>query len=300
MRNWRPAFLRMLLLFGLLSGCSPVAWSQDSSPPTDAPLTNADVIRMTQLKFGDSVVIAKIKASSCRFDIGMEALSKLKEAGVSDSIIQVMVEVGAAHNAATEAKSKEAPPVDPNDPRTPHPAGIYWLSKEARDKGLVQLEPTVYSGGKTGGVLASAMTYGLAKTKWKAVVRSKQANQRIAEEKPEFWFYFESATHGLGHGGAYWIAGATSPNEFVLAKMNVKKDERELVVGEWNAFGASTGTRSKDTVAMRIEKIAPGIYRVIAENPLPPGEYCFFYAGGTAAMGVSGGRLFDFGIYPAK
>ncbi len=57
-------------------------------------------------------------------------------------------------------------------------------------------------------------------------------------------------------------------NEFVLAKLLAKKNERELVVGEANLFGGSSGTQPKDTVELKIERVAPGVYK-----SLPKGQY---------------------------
>jgi len=159
----------------------------------------------------------------------------------------------------------------------------------------VQLEPSVYSQGKTGGMFKSAMTYGIAKSKWKAVVRNPGATLRITDPNPEFWFYFEQTAHGLSYSGTFF-GGASSPNEFVLVKMDRKKHERELIVGEWGVTGAEMGTRGKDTVPYEFEKVDPGVYRVWPGHALPPGEYCFFYAGTAMGMGMTGGKLFDFGI----
>lgn len=263
-------------------------------------LTNDLVLKMVAAKFGDQIILSKIHTSTCKFDTSIEAILKLKEAGVSDTVIQAMVEASARTNAeANDAASKNVPSADPNDPATPHEPGIYWLPKEKREKQMVQLEPSVYSQGKTGGMFASAVTYGIAKAKWKAVVRGGRSNLRISEEKPEFWFYFEVTTHGLSQSG-YFFSGASSPNEFILARMSKKSKERELVVGEFGALGSSTGTRSKDVVDFEFKKIAPGIYRVTPNQPLQPGEYCFFYAGANMAMGMTGGKLFDFGVDAAK
>ena len=71
-------------------------------------------------------------------------------------------------------------------------------------------------------------------------------------------------------------------------------------MGEFGAFGGSSGTRSQDTIDIAIERLSGGIYRVKAAAPLEPGEYCFFYAGGVSTLGLGtagGGKLFDFGIY---
>lgn len=259
-------------------------------------LTNNDVIQMVQAKLGDAVIVAKIKSSPCKFDTSTDALIKLKEAGVSDAVLQAMAEAGVA---SAPAPSASTPPPDPDDPLSPHESGIYYVHPNPGGRRMVQLEPTVYSGGKTGGLFKSAMTYGIAKAKWKAVVRGNRANLRLTESRPTFYFYFEEKGSSLSYSGTF-LAAASSPNEFILARMESKKDERQLITGEMGALGASTGTRSKDTVPFDTQKIRPGVYRVQPRSDMEPGEYCFFYAGSTQAMGMTGGKLFDFGINPAE
>jgi hypothetical protein len=52
-------------------------------------------------------------------------------------------------------------------------------------------------------------------------------------------------------------------------------------------------------VDLKIERIAPGVYRVTPAERLGPGEFCFFYASGVSVMGASTpGKLFDFGVDP--
>ena len=170
-------------------------------------------------------------------------------------------------------------------------------------EGLVPLEPTVFSQGKSGGLFASAMTFGLAKAKWKAIVRGARAELRTSIQQPVFHFHFEDKSSGLGNTGGFagWVASASSPNEFVLVQMYEKPDRRELVVGEYNAFGSSTGTRSEDTVPLKIERLAPGVYRVTPTEPLGGGEFCFFYAAGAATLGGGvTGKPFDFGVDPPR
>lgn len=68
-------------------------------------------------------------------------------------------------------------------------------------------------------------------------------------------------------------------------------------MGEFGVFGATSGTRSKDTIDLKIEKMSGGAYRVTPAVPLAPGEYCFFYAAGSSTSGAGTvGKLFDFGI----
>ena len=298
---------------------------QPSKAARPARMTNQDVIDLAAAGLSEPLIIAAIRrASNPDFDLTPKGLLALKKASVSEPIIAVMLDPAgsiqpepAARSVGTRPLPKPppggAPPpqpaattatavsvVPPGDPEAVHPPGIYVdLGRDAG--GLVQLEANRYSGGKTGGVFKSIVTAGIAKAKWKATVSGPRANQRLATPTPIFYFYFEVTNAGLsGAGGGQDAAAATSPNEFVLARFTATRAARELVVGEVGSYGASTGTRAEDTVDVRIEKLAPGAYRVTPVVPLGPGEYCIFHAGAMAAVGGPGGgtmgRLFDFGV----
>ena len=186
---------------------------------------------------------------------------------------------------------------DPDDPLAPHDSGIYVQVPDAAPGArLVPLEPTVFAQTKTGNMLATAMTYGIKKAKFKAVARGRTASLRIRDVHPVFYFYFERKGSGDAFSG--WMAGASSPNEFILAKMDQTDKERELIVGEFGAFGGSMGTRSEDTLDLKIERLRTGVYKVTVGAALEfGGEYCLFYAAGSQALGAgAAGKLFDFGI----
>ncbi len=65
-----------------------------SAPATQAAqkpvngLTNADVIRMVEAKLGDDLIISKIKSSASDFDTSIDAILKLKAAGVGEAVIR--------------------------------------------------------------------------------------------------------------------------------------------------------------------------------------------------------------------
>ena len=70
-------------------------------PPPTGQLTNNDVVRMVKAGLGDGIILSKIKTSPSSFDTSVDALVKLKEAGVSDPVIQAMHDAQEATNAAT-------------------------------------------------------------------------------------------------------------------------------------------------------------------------------------------------------
>lgn len=277
----RSRFLVALVLVVLSGAVSGV-----SSQGVQKVLTNSDVLQLVKMGMSPEIVLAAIRgAGKTEFDVSAQGLLSLKQAGVPDAVVMAMMNTGLSHN--------------PDDVATPRHPGIYIDVGETKPT-LIPLEPAVFSQGKSGGFLKSALTYGIAKMKWKAVVRSQRANLRTRNGQPTFYFYFENRTVGLAPGVfSMLLGGATSPNEFVLAKVTVKKDSRELVVGEMGAFGGSSGARSEDTVEFSVERLSPGAYRVRPTRPLFVGEYCFFYGGGGSSMGMGGPsmqRIFDFGV----
>lgn len=262
-------------------------------------LTNEDVIQLVGLGLSDDVIIDKIYAADAtQFDTSVEALKTLKADKVPDSVLRAMINPRPI--AATPSAAAAAPKADPNDPSSPHDPGIYMYVKGKNGLELDMLEPTVYSQGKSGGVFKSAMTYGIAKVNWKAVVRGAHANSRSGDSGVAFYFYFEEVNAGLSHAS---FGGTTTPNEFTLLKFETKGDTRETIVLKANAFGASSGTDDKANVPFTFSKLRAGVYKVVPNVPLQPGEYCFLSSSGTGTFGAGSAgatRLFDFGIFPPR
>jgi len=256
-------------------------------------LTNQSVVEMVQQRLPEEVIITKIQTSKTKFDVSTDGLIFLNKAGVAPNIIKTMMTPGNSMAAV-------APAGDPNDPLADHEPGIYIYYKTSGGKRqLVELEPTVYTEGKSGGVFKSAMTYGIAKMKWKAVVRSPHAAVSTIDQDAVFYFYFEEKGAGLSHAGF----GTSTPNEFTLLRLEVKNQERETTVMQMNAFGSQSGSQDSATVTFSFTKLRPGVYKVTPNVPLHPGEYCFLSAqlGGAFAPGAAAAnRLFDFGIIPAE
>jgi hypothetical protein len=263
-------------------------------------MTNEDVIEMVSLGLTDDLVVDKIHAAAATdFDTSIASLKALKVAKVSDTVIRAMINPRSTVAAPSAAVGQTgATSTNPDDPNSPHDPGIYMYAETRDGVHLVMLEPTVYSQGKSGGTFASAMTYGIAKVKWKAVVRGAHANVRSSDNKMVFYFYFEESNAGLSHAS---FGGTTTPNEFTLLKFDEKSDSRETVVMQANAFGSSSGTDEKASTAFTFTKIRPGVYKVSPNAPLKPGEYCFLSSSSTGA-GASGAgaagasRLFDFAV----
>jgi len=57
---------------------------------------------LAEAKLGDDLIISKIKTSASDFDTSIDAILKLKAAGLSEAIIRAMVEAGAAGRCPNE------------------------------------------------------------------------------------------------------------------------------------------------------------------------------------------------------
>jgi hypothetical protein len=78
---------------------SPNSRSRTASDATDdrkiasgAVLTNADILQMQKAGLSDEITLNTISSSPANFDVGPQDLIRLKEAGVSDKIINAMVQ----------------------------------------------------------------------------------------------------------------------------------------------------------------------------------------------------------------
>jgi hypothetical protein len=90
----------------------------DPFPPPDSdengtaslPPGNRDVIEMTDAKLEDSTILAAIAANDLRFDVSPRALVAMKEAGVSDKVIEAMIATETAGKKAAVAVKPAATP----------------------------------------------------------------------------------------------------------------------------------------------------------------------------------------------
>ena len=270
-------------------------------------MNNDAVIKLVKAGLSDDLIVTTINSSPGAYDTSANGLIALKEAGASDRVVSavLMRNSAAPPNASGPAPANSNLPstaaagVDPDDPSAPHEAGIYIYSASApTGSKMTMLEPNVYTQGKTGGVFASAMTYGIAKVKMKAVLRGAHANARVQDSQPIFYFYFEQTSAGLSNASGIF-GGTTTPNEYTLLKFDIKGETRETMIGSANVFGASGGTDDKAVTAFSYTKLRPGVYKVVLNGALEPGEYGFISSGGSVAVGPMGGttnsRVFDFG-----
>lgn len=313
----RCSVIALVLCLGLIPlTCS--AGAQDAAKP----VTPDDVLTMMSAGLSDSIILTKIHQHNKPMDLSTDDLVRLKKAKVSDAIISELMDPSVVPVASAAPATVVVNPLlgnagpasgatpgagdmagDPNDPMSAHDSGIYVYSTGHDGKPLMtELERTAYQGAKTGGMFTSAMTYGIAKAKSKAIISGKAASIRVGDPMPVFYFYFDQKSAGLSSSSYFSGQNISNPSQFALIRLDTDKNSRSAEIGEFSMWGASSGNNQKDVVAFTSEKLKPGLYRVKLSAGLKAGEYCFMaapaatssYAGAVGA--TSSHDLFDFGV----
>ena len=84
----------------------------------EAPLTNEDIVRLSETGFADAVIGAKIAGATANFDTSVDALVALKDAGVSDGVVTAMI------TASTTTPTGDASKPNPAEQRAPPSAAM--------------------------------------------------------------------------------------------------------------------------------------------------------------------------------
>jgi hypothetical protein len=278
-------FITFLLVFFFLKANSQ---NQQES------ITNEAIIELHKAHLSKEIIISKINASRCTFNLSIDALVALKKAGIPDEIIQAMVLKDAPKDGIT--KSSVTTPFDNLSP------GIYLLDSVADD--FLQIEPAVITNRKSDGL---GDIFGPLNTRKKAVLDGKASKQKITSHKPVFIFVFDTTTPGFSNYenstnifGLQTSTNVQSPNEFVLLILTPVKNSREFIIGKQNSFGASSGVDNKAKLSFSFKKMKPGVYRVTIDKPLPTGEYGFMIATASSSTfifdPVFNQKVYDFSV----
>jgi hypothetical protein len=290
-------------------------------------LTNESIIQMVAAGVDRELIDLKLQNTASAFDLSSTGMVRLTEQKVPTALIRKMmapmpavsentaaipvreptaraaVKEDIAEPAKRESRAERNERIKANETEVrstkaplahmPTEPGI-WM--RASDIPLTILEPNDYGGAKSDGNIGSAFSGGMARRKIKAIISSAEAAIHTADDAAEFYFVFEAQTSTKGVPFQGWSCGMSSPNQFVLLKMDKKKNSREVTLASAGAFGAQSGTDEKQVVPIAFTRIRPGLYRVYPKNPLAPGQYGFFTAALTGPGAPCGTRLFDFGV----
>jgi hypothetical protein len=119
--------------------------TQSRRSSDDKPLTNADVVRMSKNGFSDDAIITTIHNNKTKFDLSVDALIALKNAGITERVISVMqagqgmARVPQSRSAVTQEDRPAPPAVTTSPPRLEQPYVLVVLGGKTQP---LPLEPT--------------------------------------------------------------------------------------------------------------------------------------------------------------
>jgi hypothetical protein len=105
--------------------------TQPSSPPKNPLLTNAEIVKMVKAGLQDSTILSVISASDSDFDVSVDGLLALKEAGVSAPVMDAML----------AAKSKKRSPPPATLAASASPSGVMPQSTMTQGYGSTAMTP---------------------------------------------------------------------------------------------------------------------------------------------------------------
>ena len=260
---------------------APVPVTPSAQPPgaTEAPLTNADVVKLCKLDLGDQVVIAKInQAKAVDFKLDTDSLVALKQDGVSKDVITAML------NRATAPQVQSGPTTGPARGAGGSPGALPAGLPNAGDEGVLlrtsEREIRLQS------------VQGDLSTTWAYVAMltfldfpGLRADLRITDRRP-----------------TVLVRSSKSPKGrvfLVKCESNKKDNDRSVKVGRARLFSQKTwSTPDSDwTVAFDTKELSDSTWEITPKQDLKPGEYGVLFRGGFyGILGGSQGELFDFGV----
>ncbi len=276
------------------------AKSEAASAARPQGLTVDSVVAMVQGGLSEDLIIARIRREDKAFDLSPEEMIKLKQSGVSEAILMVMLNPraeitkpaipapAASSTPATSPAPEGNPPAPPAaqspapvsaDAPIPDEQGVYWAKG---GKELIRVEGKAVSNLRTGSTLASRMTLGIKRNRVNAQLKGARSENRLKEKQPIFYLF---------------LPEEASVGDYLLVRMAQRLDVRQIEIGQSTFWKQQSGVDHFKEVEFTHTRIKPRLYRVVPTRELDPGEYGFLVAAGIELKKPTG-RIYDFGIDP--
>jgi hypothetical protein len=244
---------------------------------------------MARLKFDDATIIKTIQVSDANFDLSVAALVKLKDQGVSQTVIQAMLAGGSTKKeirtstvTSTGSRTASEKPVE-----LPNELGVFVRQKDT----LVTIEPEIVNW-KTGGVIKQYVTLGADRGHINGTVNRPHSRLDLTWDGGR-----TSAFMGVAAPLEFYIrcSEGDSASEYQLLHFWEKGNRREFRTVTGGVFHESGGAQN-NVVDFTFDKVASRTYKIEFAN-LKVGEYGFLAPGTTASPNAaSQGKVYTFRI----
>jgi hypothetical protein len=249
------------------------------------PLTNQDVVKMVSAGLGEGLVITKLKgAAAVNFALEVDDLVALRKAGVSEKIVQAMLE--------RQSGSTWPPPSQAAGPSniSENP----WASMQ-EDMGFEFVKVALRS---NEGTIPIRILRGDVSTAGFMGIGATYMNYP--------GIHAQVRTHDRRPAILVKSSAPLSGGNYFLAKLDVDQDDgiRSLKISSAKAglkavFGKTRGAIAPDTdFTLPFDSVeeSPGIWRVTAKADLTPGEYGWYVDLGSSTQALQAAGLFGFGV----
>ncbi|HEY2860754.1 MAG TPA: hypothetical protein VGJ21_20245 [Terracidiphilus sp.] len=267
----RSLLLLLCLLVPVLA--SAQGSGSDTVGPLPAPsvkpakMTNDSVTKLAKAGLSDDLIVETVNTQPGEFTTDADSLLALKTAGVSDRVIQSMINKGRIRLTGSDPAPAAITLSDVNE------IGVYYKDKQGKwqmiDPEIVHL--------KSGGFLKSTATHGIVKEDENGHLNGRES--KLLLPRPiEFLVY---APDGVD------IA------EYELLRFRLNSNSREFRVRTGGIIH-STGGADRDEVEFKPKKIAPRTWEFTIGPETPGAEYGILPPG-TGNV-TNGGKIYTFAI----
>jgi hypothetical protein len=258
-------------------------------------LNNDSVIKMVKAGLSDDVIVATINANPGAYDASPDGLIALKQAGVTNKVIDAIVAKSTASGPDSAppdaAPSSSAPPEPPAPPQfAPLPPGVDNIGAYYRDSGgnwqPLPAEVVIF---QSGGLVKHVASAGLVKEDLNGLVGGMRS--RLVVSTP-ITFILQ-------------VPPGRTASDYELIHLHVVNNNRQFQSVAGGLIHDSSSSL-RDEIDFSSKQIGPSAYEIVLNNGLGEGEFGFLAPQGTGAgtgtdtgspkTPASSGQIFTFAI----
>ena len=249
-------------------------------------LKNDSVIKMVKAGLTDDAIVATINANPGAFDASPDGLIALKQAGVSNKVIDAIVAKSTA--SAPDSAPPDAAPSAPAPPQfAPLPPGVDNIGAYYKDSGgnwqPLPAEVVIF---QSGGLVKHVASAGLMKEDLNGLVGGMRS--RLVVSTPVTFILH--------------VAQGRTASDYELIHLHVVSNNRQFQSVAGGLIHDSSTSSLRDEIDFSSKQIGPSAYQVVLNNGLGDGEFGFLAPqdmggdAGSPKSPASSGQIFTFAI----
>ncbi len=261
-----------------------------SSLTAQQALNNDSVIKMVKAGLTDDAIVATINANPGAFDASPDGLIALKQAGVSNKVIDAIAAKSTASSPDSAQPSTPSAPQPPAPPQfAPLPPGVDNIGAYYKDGGgnwqPLPAEVVIF---QSGGLVKHVASAGLVKEDLNGLVGGMRS--RLVVSTPVTFILH--------------VADGHTASDYELIHLHPTGNNRQFQSVAGGLQAASSSLR--DEIDFSSKQIGPSAYQIVLNNGLGDGEFGFLAPQGTGSgtgidtsapkTAASSGQIFTFAI----